>query len=85
MKSKLSNSKNEDLKSDIRPSNLDQFTAGLVALMNAQDSIKIKDGELSNIFLKLTAYRNEYRDFREYEWGDADIRLTGEKCYIGLD
>lgn len=50
LKNKLSNSKNEDLKGDIRQSNLDQFTAGLVALMNTQDSIKIKDAELSNIF-----------------------------------
>ncbi|MCP3795036.1 hypothetical protein [Paenibacillus sp. CH40] len=49
LKSKLSNIKSEDLKSDIRQSNLEQFTSGLVALMNMQDSTKIKGDELSDI------------------------------------
>jgi hypothetical protein len=50
LKNKLSNSKNRDLKEEIRQSNLDQFTSGLVALMNMQESIKIKDSEFSNKF-----------------------------------
>ncbi|MNO65461.1 hypothetical protein D3C76_562190 [compost metagenome] len=50
MKNKLSNSKNEELKNETRQSNLDQFTVGLVALMNMQESIKVKDSEFSNKF-----------------------------------
>ncbi|MCY9529469.1 hypothetical protein M5X04_09000 [Paenibacillus alvei] len=50
LKSKLSNSKNEDLNEDIRQSNLDQFTTGLVALMNTKDSIEMTDDEISNLF-----------------------------------
>lgn len=50
LKIKLSNSKNENLENEIRESNLDQFTSGLVALLNMQDSIQIKDSELSNKF-----------------------------------
>ncbi|WP_268625042.1 hypothetical protein [Paenibacillus alvei] len=50
LKSNLSNSKNEDLNEDIRQSNLDQFTAGLVAVMSTKESTEMTDGEISNLF-----------------------------------
>jgi hypothetical protein len=81
LKIKLSNSKNQDLKNEIRQSNLDQFTSGLVALLNMQDSIKIKDSELSNKFDE-TVFASTKAVV--LEGGKFNIRVVNFQAPLGL-
>ncbi|AIQ18034.1 hypothetical protein H70357_16130 [Paenibacillus sp. FSL H7-0357] len=81
LKIKLNNSKNEELENEIRENNLDQFTSGLVALLNMQDSIQIKDSELSNKFDEVV-----FSSTKEIvlEDGKFNIRVVNFQAPLGL-
>lgn len=81
LKIKLSNSKNQDLKNEIRQSNLDQFISGLVALLNMQDSIKIKDSELSNKFDEVVFASTKAV---VHEGGKFNIKVVNFQAPLGL-